>query len=77
MQGIRIKEIHTGYVTAHAIALAKHLHLSPHDVALAEIMGLFHDVGRFRQYSLYKTLMMPNQKITRILGSRSCRSLTS
>ena len=22
---------------------------------LAEIMGLFHDVGRFRQYSLYKT----------------------
>ncbi|RGS72352.1 HD domain-containing protein [Mitsuokella sp. AF21-1AC] len=55
MQGIRIKEIHTGYVTTHAIALAKHLHLSAHDVALAEIMGLFHDVGRFRQYSLYKT----------------------
>ena len=55
MQGIRIKEIHTGYVTTHAIALAKHLRFSSHDVALAEIMGLFHDVGRFRQYSLYKT----------------------
>ena len=55
MQGIRIKEIHTGYVTAIAVQLAKHLKLSEHDVELAEIMGLFHDVGRFRQYSLYKT----------------------
>ncbi|MFV0635474.1 HD domain-containing protein [Mitsuokella sp. WILCCON 0060] len=55
MQGIRIKEIHTGYVTAIAVQLAKHLQLSEHDVKLAEIMGLFHDVGRFRQYSLYKT----------------------
>lgn len=55
MQGIRIKEIHTGYVTANAVALAKNLHLSPHDAALAEIIGLFHDVGRFRQYTLYQT----------------------
>lgn len=55
MQGIRIKEEHTGYVTAIAIQLAKHLQLDGHDVELAEIMGLFHDVGRFRQYSIYKT----------------------
>lgn len=55
MQGIRIKEIHTGYVTANAVALAKNLHLSSHDAALAEIIGLFHDVGRFRQYTLYQT----------------------
>ncbi len=55
MQGIRIKEIHTGYVTAIAVQLAKHLKLAEHDVELAEIMGLFHDVGRFRQYSIYKT----------------------
>ena len=55
MQGIRIKEIHTGYVTAIARELAQHLQLKPHDVQLAEIMGLFHDVGRFRQYSIYKT----------------------
>ena len=33
----------------------RHLQLSLHDVQLAEIMGLFHDVGRFRQYSIYKT----------------------
>lgn len=55
MQGIRIKELHTGYVTSIAVQLAKHLQLSEHDAQLAEIMGLFHDVGRFRQYSLYKT----------------------
>lgn len=55
MQGIRIKQIHTGYVTGIARQLARHLELSPHDIQLAEIMGLFHDVGRFRQYSIYKT----------------------
>lgn len=55
MQGIRIKMIHTGYVTAIARDLARHLKLRKHDVQLAEIMGLFHDVGRFRQYSIYKT----------------------
>ena len=55
MRGIKIMEIHTGYVTSIAVQLAKHLQFSEHDVELAEIMGLFHDVGRFRQYSLYKT----------------------
>lgn len=55
MQGIRIKMIHTGYVTAIARELAQHLQWERHDVWLAEILGLFHDVGRFRQYSIYKT----------------------
>ena len=55
MRGIRLKEIHTGYVTANARALAKHLGCNAHDVALAEIIGLFHDVGRFRQYAVYQT----------------------
>ena len=54
-QGILIKEKHTGYVTANCVELAKFLKLSTHDTQLAEIIGLFHDVGRFRQYSLYKT----------------------
>jgi len=55
MLGIRLKEIHTGYVTANARALAKYLGCNAHDVALAEIIGLFHDVGRFRQYAVYQT----------------------
>ena len=54
-QGILIKEQHTGYVTTNSIELAKYLKLPQHDIELAEIIGLFHDVGRFRQYSIYKT----------------------
>ena len=54
-QGILIKETHTGYVTSNCIELAKYLKLSQHDIEIAEIIGLFHDVGRFRQYSIYKT----------------------
>ena len=54
-QGILIKETHTGYVTANCVELAKFLKLDAHDTELAEIIGLFHDVGRFRQYSIYKT----------------------
>ncbi len=54
-QGILIKEKHTGYVTANCVELSKSLALPKHDVELAEMIGLFHDVGRFRQYSLYKT----------------------
>jgi len=54
-QGILLKEKHTGYVTANCVELARHLKLNQHDTDLAEIIGLFHDVGRFRQYSIYKT----------------------
>lgn len=54
-RGILIKEKHTGYVTANSVELAKSLQLNQHDIELAEIIGLFHDVGRFRQYSIYKT----------------------
>ena len=53
--GILIKEKHTGYVTANCVELAKNLNLSQHDIELAEIIGLFHDVGRFYQYQKYKT----------------------
>lgn len=54
-RGILIKETHTGYVTSNCVELAKHLKLNRREVELAEIIGLFHDVGRFRQYSIYKT----------------------
>ena len=54
-RGILIKEKHTGYVTSNSVELAKFLKLNQHDTELAEIIGLFHDVGRFRQYSIYKT----------------------
>ena len=53
--GISLKEKHIGYVTANSRQLAEYLQLSEHDATLAEIIGLFHDVGRFAQYSRYRT----------------------
>jgi hypothetical protein len=55
MHGIQMKEIHTGYVTDIARDLAKYLKLDEHDVQLAELMGLLHDVGRFHQWTIYQT----------------------
>ena len=57
MFGIQMKEKHTGYVTVNARNLALHLKLDEHDVQLSELIGLLHDVGRFRQWQLYKTFV--------------------
>lgn len=50
-----LKEAHTGRVQKIARDLAVHLGLSDEDVALAELIGLLHDVGRFRQFTVYRT----------------------
>jgi len=55
VQGIKLKELHTGYVTANCRQLAEFLGLNEHDVDLCELIGLLHDIGRFRQWSIYKT----------------------
>lgn len=55
MYGIRLKEIHTGYVTENSRELAQHLRLDEHDVELCELIGLLHDVGRFEQWKVYRT----------------------
>lgn len=57
MFGIEMKEKHTGYVTANTRELAIHLKLSEHQIQMAELIGLLHDVGRFRQWQLYKTFV--------------------
>ncbi len=49
------KEAHTGRVRKIIGELAVHLGLSEEDVALAELMGLLHDVGRFQQFTAYRT----------------------
>ena len=50
-----LKEAHTTRVQNIIRELAIHLQLSEEDVALAELMGLLHDVGRFRQFTVYRT----------------------
>ncbi|MDO4177994.1 MAG: HD domain-containing protein [Phascolarctobacterium sp.] len=57
MLGIATKEEHTGYVTKNCRDLAEHLHLNEHDVQLAELIGLLHDIGRFRQWQVYHTFV--------------------
>lgn len=55
MWGIGLKETHIGFVRRNCKELAQWLKLTEHDVLLAELIGLLHDVGRFRQWSVYRT----------------------
>ena len=54
---IHLKEEHTGRVCGNIIMIGKELGLSSGDMITAEIIALFHDVGRFRQYELYRTFV--------------------
>jgi hypothetical protein len=52
---IRIKEKHAKRVCENIIMLGSALGLSDREMILAETMGLFHDIGRFKQYAVYGT----------------------
>ena len=54
-QAMLLKEEHTRMVQNICRDLAVHLNLTESDCLLAEMMGLFHDVGRFQQFTIYKT----------------------
>ncbi|MFC1811458.1 HD domain-containing protein [Thermodesulfobacteriota bacterium] len=54
-RNIRLKEKHTERVCRNMVMLGKALGLPDQKIILAEIMGLFHDLGRFRQYATYGT----------------------
>lgn len=54
-QNIELKEIHTLKVAKHAVDIAKSLNLAVEEINTAEIIGLFHDIGRFEQFQTYKT----------------------
>jgi len=53
------KEQHTHLVARHCKDLALSLGLPAGDVLLAEAVGLCHDVGRFKQATLYRTFKDP------------------
>lgn len=69
-EAVLLKEKHTGYVTSIARDLAKHLGISDFDCQLAEIIGLYHDVGRFRQFSIYRTFSDAESEDHAALGLR-------
>lgn len=54
-KNILLKEEHTRNVCGNMLEIARDLGLGERRIALAEIVALFHDVGRFPQYHRYKT----------------------
>ncbi len=52
---IRRKFHHSYRVSEYAKEIAKSLKLNEHDIYLSELIGLFHDLGRFEQWTKYKT----------------------
>ena len=54
-ENIQIKADHSKKVSLEIVGIANNLKLNTCDNLLAETIGLFHDVGRFKQYVKYKT----------------------
>ena len=46
---IKLKIDHINRVAIMSKKIAQNLHLSDEQVKLAELIGLFHDIGRFKQ----------------------------
>lgn len=54
-RNIDLKIEHTRRVCTEILDIGRSLHLDNKDLRLAEVMALFHDVGRFEQYAHYGT----------------------
>ncbi len=52
---IRLKKVHTINVAAICVDIAKSLKLSNDEVNLCYLIGMLHDIARFRQYTIYRT----------------------
>jgi len=54
-ENIELKADHSRKVHQEILGLAKNLNLNTEDILLAETIGIFHDLGRFKQYVKYQT----------------------
>jgi hypothetical protein len=52
---IQLKWIHSLHVALHCRDIAAELGWNSHDRAVAELLGLLHDAGRFSQFAEYRT----------------------
>lgn len=51
-----LRKFHHSYrVMGYAYNIGESLHLNEHDLWLCEMIGLFHDIGRFEQWTQYQT----------------------
>jgi hypothetical protein len=69
-KNILLKVEHTYNVCSNIVAIAEGSSLEDNHVRLAEAVALFHDVGRFRQYTKYKTFRDAISINHGLLGSR-------
>lgn len=65
---LELKRDHTLRVCEIAKELGLRLGLLPHDLFVAEIAALFHDIGRFDQYRRYRTFSDPDSEDHAKLG---------
>ncbi len=56
-QNIALKEEHTGLVCREILDIGEKLGLRDEDLRLAEVIALFHDLGRFEQYATFRTFV--------------------
>jgi hypothetical protein len=56
-KNIDLKIRHTSFVCENIVLIARDEHLTDNDIMIAETAALFHDVGRFLQFSMYKTFL--------------------
>ncbi|MBN2803225.1 MAG: HD domain-containing protein, partial [Deltaproteobacteria bacterium] len=54
-ENISLKIVHSKNVAKNMLSLASSINLNPEKSILAAIIGLYHDIGRFKQYRDYKT----------------------
>ncbi len=71
---ILLKRDHTRRVCRNARMLANKLQIPEKEARLAEIMALFHDIGRFKQYALYQTFRDADSEDHARLGVKEIRS---
>lgn len=67
-RAVSFKENHTARVCGNIVRIACSLNLPDEDIYLAEAVALLHDVGRFRQYQVYRTFNDRRSKNHALLG---------
>lgn len=72
-RNIELKEAHTRRVCGEILDIGNTLGLDDEDLHLAEVMALFHDIGRFEQYSHYGTFSDLKSEDHAILGVKVLR----
>ncbi len=72
-RNVILKEEHTRRVCQEILAIGKGLGLGEEDLRLAELVALFHDVGRFPQYAKYGTFADSRSEDHAALGAKVLR----